>query len=294
MMVRLPSVFHYLEYRRFLADHFEARKREDAGFSHRAFSNLCGMATPNFLLLLIQGKRNLGPDSIPKVAAALGLSRREERYFQAMVEFDQAGAVEGKAAAFDLMARLREPYAISALDKDQLAHYRNWYNPAIRELLAFYPFHPSRRYAYRRLASLLSPAITESEARGAVRQMLKLGLLKRLESGRVVQAERFISTGDEAGSLLVRAHHLSMADLGRESLDRFPPEDRDVSGLTVSISDQGFVVLKQELKLFRKRLLERVKEDQDPKHVFHLNLQLFPLTHARRVRKALAKEDAGQ
>lgn len=290
----LPNIFTHLEYRRYLEDYFRARKEQEPAFSHRTFSRLCGVATPNYLLLIIQGKRNLGETNIAGVSSALGHTAREAAYFRQMVEFDQAATVEAKALHFRRMAKSREPYEISALDQTRLSHYKNWYNLAIRELLGFYPFDPSDKYAYRRLASMLSPSITETQARAAVRQMLKLGLLKRQASGRIVQSERFLSTGDEVKSLFVRAQHRAMGEMGIRSLDLFPPELRDVSGLTISISDHGFQVLKEEMQLFRKRLLERVKQDRDPGHVYQINFQMFPLTHVRRVRKALAGREGNQ
>jgi hypothetical protein len=44
-------------------------------------------------------------------------------------------------------------------------------------------------------------------------------------------------------------------------------------------------MLKQEIQLFRKRLLEMVKADSNPRNVYQVNFQMFPLTNTKKTRK---------
>ncbi|KMQ49789.1 hypothetical protein CHISP_3306 [Chitinispirillum alkaliphilum] len=257
-------------------------KKRNRGFSFRAFSQKAGVSAPNFLQLLIQGKRNLSVNGIEKVCSAIGLASQEKEYFGHMVLFDQARENEKKAHHFKILAQMRKPYTADTLTEEQFELYRCWYYKPLRELLAFHPLYPGEQYAYRHLASKLLPSISESEARAAIKQMLKLGLLKKDKNGRVVQTSRFITTGDEVQSFLVRQFHESMITLAQKAQDRIDPSQRDVSSLTVSISCDGFSRIKQEIQLFRKRLLEIVKQDSDPENVYQINFQLFPVTDTKK------------
>jgi uncharacterized protein (TIGR02147 family) len=279
------NIYIYLEYRKYLEDYYSFQKKISGSFTYRKFSQAAGFNTPNFLQLLIQGKRNLKESSIAKVSNALHHSIEEAAYFELLVHFDQAKTVAEKTGYFTALSEACNPYQISRINELQFEHLRTWYHKAIRELLGFYAFDEKEVYAYRKLATLLSPPITESEARNSVKLLLKLGLLKRDDNGKIVQADRFISTGDEVQNLSVRTFHKAMIDRAGEAVDTVPPEFRDISSLTVTISDDGFSMLKKELQLFRKRMLDIVKIDTDPKNVYQVNFQLFPLTNIKKTGK---------
>jgi uncharacterized protein (TIGR02147 family) len=280
------NIFIYLEYRKYLEEFYHLAKKLDSKFSFRVFSDAAGVKAPNFLQLLIQGKRNLKESTIPQVANALGLSPEETAYFRLLVQFDQEKVTEKKSQLFQELARKRKSYQIDTLTENQFEHYNKWYNKAIRELLGFYEFYPDEKYAFRNLASMVSPPIKESEARNAVKLMLNLGLLKK-KGKQIVQTQRFVTTGDEVNSLFVRKFHETMIELARGSTDRNPQENRDISSLTVTVSDSGFANLKKEIQLFRKRLLEVVKADSDPENVYQVNFQLFPLTNVKKMKKVM-------
>lgn len=276
------NIYIYLEYRKYLQDYYNFMKERDKSFTFRSFSKKAGVHAPNFLQLLIQKKRNLKKSTILQVSRAIGHTAAEAEYFNYMVHLDQAKTNDEKVLFFNKLGQIRKPYAMDVLTEIQFEHYKCWYYKAIRELLGLYPFYPEEKYAYRHLASLLLPQITESEARTAVKHLLKLGLLKQQTDTRIVQTSRFITTGDEVQSLFVRQFHETMIELAKKSQDRIPPDLRDISSVTASISKSGFETIKSEIQLFRKRILEIVKSDSDPEGVYQINFQLFPITKINR------------
>lgn len=272
------NIYLYTDYRVYLKDFYSWKKQVTPGFSYRVFSRRAEVKAPNFLQWLIEGKRNLAIGTIPRVCVALGLCGQDMDYFQNLVLFNQSSSIKEKTEHFLKLAELRKLSNVTLVNEIQLEHYQNWYNEAIRELLRYYRFVPSEKYAYRKLARLLSPEINENVARKAVKQLLKLGFISTAEDGSLKQAEQFISTGDEIDSFLIKTFHKTMITLAGESLDRFPREVRDISSVTMSISDDGFDLIKKEIQLFRKRILEIVKVDKVPENVYQLNFQFFPLT----------------
>jgi len=53
------AVYAYLDYRAFLRDYYAERKAASRAFSYRAFSKRAGVSAPNYLKLVIDGKRSL-------------------------------------------------------------------------------------------------------------------------------------------------------------------------------------------------------------------------------------------
>jgi uncharacterized protein (TIGR02147 family) len=125
------------------------------------------------------------------------------------------------------------------------------------------------------------PPITPEEAQESVESLERLGLIRKNEQGFYERVERVLSTGYEANSQAVRNFLMSTLDLAKEALDRFPREERSVSTLTLSLSKNGQNVIDEELKVFRRRLLEIAKVDQNVDRVVQFNFQMFPLAKAR-------------
>ena len=66
--------------------------------------------------------------------------------------------------------------------------------------------------------------------------------------------------------------------LARESLERHPKEERDISTVTLAVSRRALPELKERIAEFRKSLLGMVKESPDYDEVYQFNVQLFPVT----------------
>ena len=194
-----------------------------------------------------------------------------------LVGFNQAKTIAAKTAFFEKLIPLFKAMQPHALSEAQYRHYSHWYNEALRNLLKYYRFAPSEPYAYRKLGKMVCPAISESQARTAIRRMIGLGLLRKDEDGIVRQAHDFITTGDEVKNFCVQKFHETMISLARESMDRFPSRVRDISSLTVSVSDPCFLLIKKEIQQMRKRIMDLVKMDREPGAVYQFNFQLFPL-----------------
>jgi uncharacterized protein (TIGR02147 family) len=272
------NIYSYTDYRSYLRDFYIWKKEASPGFSYRVFSRRAEVKAPNFLQWLIEGKRNLAHTTIPRVCTALGLTGLEIEYFHELVLFNQSETIKEKTVCFLKLAELRKPAKIKLIKEIQFEHYQNWYNEAIRELLSYYRFVPTEKYAFRKLARLLAPEIDENLARKAIKLLLQLALIEETDDGSLRQSENFISTGDEVDSFLVRTFHQTMITLAGESLDRFPRELRDVSSVTMSISDDCFDLIKKEIQVFRKHILEMIKLDKESQNVYQLNFQFFPLT----------------
>jgi uncharacterized protein (TIGR02147 family) len=168
---------------------------------------------------------------------------------------------------------------IHPLRQDQYRYYAEWYNIPIRELTILPEFSEDPGW----IARSLLPPISPQQAQKALDLLLQLGRLERDESGRLVQADAFISTGDEVTSTSVASYHREMIQKGSEALDRFPGPERDISSATMALSEEVFQEIKSLIQKFRKELLAIADQDQRPEGVYQINFQLFPL--AKRAKK---------
>jgi uncharacterized protein (TIGR02147 family) len=279
-----PSVFAYTDYRRYLREYYAWAKAHQRGFSHRAFMAKTGMSGPNYFKRVMEGAHNLTGNSIPKFAAALGLPEPEAEYFRNLVYFNQAETLEDKDKYFGILMELKSPHSQYVLEKAQYDYYRDWYNIAIREMLSFFRYDGNAAELGKRLA----PAVPPKQVKQAIALLEGLGLVAKGEDGVYRATAKFILTDPDVQSLLIPKFHQAMTRMAGEAITRFPKEERYFSSSTVSLSEATYRDIIELIRATRKEVLRKVGEDADPDRVYHLNMQLFPLTAgpARRKRKA--------
>lgn len=269
-----PDIHTYLDYRRWLADYYDAAKIHQPSFSYRWFARRAGFSAPNFLKLVIENQRNLGPDSIPRFVDALRLDDTEARFFADLVQLNQATTAEDKNAAWERVSASRRFRQARRIDADLFDYLSQWFYPAIREMVARADFVEDPEW----IAAEVLPPIRPAQAKRALAVLLDLGFVTRDVDGRLQRGEPSVTTGHEVRSLAIGNYHRQMLQRAAESIDLVERELRDISALTVCIQRARVPELKQRIHAFRETLLELCDGDANPEAVYQCNIQLFPLS----------------
>jgi uncharacterized protein (TIGR02147 family) len=270
------SIYGYFDYRRYLADYYLYRKSLNRRFSYRGFALRAGYNSSGLYLLIVQGKQNLTPAYLPKFAMAMELGPVETEYFRLMVDFTHARTAAAKQAALDRMADLM-PDGTKELRKEQTEYYRNWHNVAVREALAVLEVKDS----YAELAAFIHPPLTAAQAKGSIRLLAALGLIKKQAKGVWKATNAVIASTPDLGPLPVRQFQGIMMDLAKRALDDIPKESRNISCSTFSASPQGLERINLKVAGLLRDIEDIVRSDEKEDCIFQLNLQLFPLSRRR-------------
>lgn len=269
-----PNIFEFLDYRAYLRAYYEAGKEHTTAFSYRYFAKQAGYSSPSFLRHVMRGERNLSSDSIVRFAKALDLDAEEKRFFNALVEYDQAENSLERRRAFELITASRRWKLAKRLDEGFFRYLSCWYYPVIREMTARDDFVEDVHW----IASQLFPPVSPSEAKDALDVLLELGLIERDEEGRLHRGEPSLSTGHEVRSMGAGNYHRQMLERAAESIDSVDRDMRDLGAMTVCISPETVPELKKRIHEFREKLLDVCDRDPEPSVVYQFNTQLFPLS----------------
>jgi len=269
-----PVVFRYLDARRFLGDYYRYKKATGRSFSYRAFSRKVGLGSPNYLKLVIDGERNLSPEMAGRFAAAAGLEGTAHTYFVDLVAFTQARTTDEKAGCYERLVRFREHREVFHIDLAYGQYHREWYIPALRELAFCEGFRADPAW----IAARMLPPIREDQARTGLELLQELDMLTCDADGRWRPSDPLVSTGPEVKGLHYVQYHRTMIGRALRALDDLPPEERDISSVTLALDADGIARLKERLRRFRRDLLQLSAEEASPHRVVQVNLQLFPLT----------------
>jgi uncharacterized protein (TIGR02147 family) len=271
-----PSVFEYQDFRKFIADAQRAIKATKPFFTYRHIASAVGMKSPGHITWIIQGKRNLSKKKILPFAKVLGLNERETEFSNNLVHFDQAKTHVEKKLFLDRLVGFIEPKK-TIVQPSSYDFYSKWYHSAVRELFAIHKIGDD----YKQIASLIQPAITPRQAKQSVKLLCSLGLIKKDNSGHYMQVNQAVSTGDAWRSVAIRQFQIDSFDLAKEALNSIDAKERDVSTLTMSISDERFALIQERIKQFRNELVTLITSDKSPSRVYQLSMALFPLSRER-------------
>lgn len=271
----MPTVdlFEYVEYRRFLDNYCRRRKAFDPKFSHRFIATQVRAGSAGWFADIVKGRANLSGTHLVALVRLMKLSEPEAEYFETLVRFDQAGSSDEKNIHYKRLLSLKgvKPELVG---KERFEFYREWYHSAIRELLFFHDF----RGDYSALGKKLQPAIGVAEARKSVRLLESLGFIHKEAAGRYRPASATLKKDPAFKALHFANLMKSNMTLGMESLDSFSKEERDISGVTLSLSADGFKKAKEEIRALRERLVAMTESDGNPDRVYQFNFHAFPVT----------------
>lgn len=267
------DLYKYSNYREFLKDYYQEKKASD-GLTYRAFAELVGINSSSWLMHLINGRKNISSESIVKICKALNFEKKQIQYFELIVNFTQAKNNETKNHYFNQIIDFKKKLHLVSIREDQFEYYSKWYHPVIRSLISKIPFTNN----YTTLAKSLLPTITAAEAKRSVQLLTKLELIRQLPDGTWTQSNPLISTGDDIQSLNIVNYHKEVAHLAADAHDLVPREQRDISALTLGVSEQDFSLIRERIRDFRKEILKIASESNHPDRVVQLNFQLFQVS----------------
>ncbi|MFP4014600.1 MAG: TIGR02147 family protein [Chitinispirillaceae bacterium] len=273
----MNRIEHYDNYRQFLKDFFEEKKKTCPYFSNRYFCRKSGVTSPSLYQEVVEGRRNLTERTIPAFIKGLGLTDRDAAFFTSLVHYNQSKTPQESELFLSQLRQLRQKVKAEVVPVDQHGYYSKWYYPAIRELACLIDWKDD----YEKLASSLSPPITKREARESVELLLRLGLLVK-EDGRYVQSSPAITTGPDAASACIRNVNRQFCELGIRALEEFEKPERFISSMTVGASKEAYRQIIQEIREFKDRVRRIVDDDKNSDTVYNFNIQLFPLSKRRK------------
>ncbi len=270
------NLFEYLDYRDFLRDFYQTQKSRNSCYSYRAFALKARLASPNYLKLVIDGKRRITDKTIDCFIKGLNLKPLEIRYFKSLILYNESEELEVKDKHLQKMLILKRSASEAAqLRKDRYDILRCWYHWAIREMVLLKNFSADPNL----IAKSLGYRITPEEAQESMAILERLQFLEKGEDGKYKLNEPLISTTDEISSKIIRDLHAQFMQLAFDSVMKLSVEKRVVQGVTIALPREQIDKVKEKIKILCKDISEMFREDYQNDQVFHLVINLFPLSN---------------
>lgn len=283
-ILEAPLVGNYLDFRKFLADYYQYRrelsKNDLRPYNYGVFSAAANIKSPNYLKLIIEGRRNLSEEMIAKFAKAMGLAKEAGEEFRLLVLYGQASDPAERNMHLKALNEKRVDSKLKSGEIDQktwekIPGWIAWilYSMVDQKDVSFEP---------EKLREILRNKASADEIETALNSLINTGeLVRDPETGEMKKARSLMESAEDVPVALVRKLQAELMYLGLESLFQDAPTEREFGSATLALTKQEFEELRFTLRKIRKEAQKNIgvkRLTSKGERIYQLNLQLFPIT----------------
>ncbi len=225
----MEDLVEHQPYHSLLQAAFQERKEKNPAYSLRAFSRAVGIS-PTTLCKVFRYERNLSPRNLKRLSAFLELSPFEVEKL----------SVKG-------LGKLKKESRNRQLAEDEFHIISDWYYFGILNLAKTVGCQADARWIAKRLG------LSNVEASGALRRLLRMGLVKQL-GRRLIRTSEPIHTTTDIPSHALKKFHRQQLALAIQAIQHVPVDKRTITSVTMAIDPARIPMAKQKLAEFRECL----------------------------------------
>lgn len=285
-----PIIAEYMDYRKMLQDFYLFRrdqsKKQIRPYSYSTFAAAANIKSPNYLKMIIEGKRNLSPEMIGRFAKAMGLHKADADQFRLLVQFNQSADTSERNLILNSLSEMRVENQMKAGEIDRKAWDRlpSWVAWVLYALLD----QANVDFRIETLHGLLRGKAKNDEIEAALKSLVDTGEVTFDPETKIyAKSKNRAESHDEIPVALIRKLQSQLMLLGLESLYQDNPTEREFGTLTLALTQHEFEELRFKLRQMRKQAhkdisINRMTTQGD--RVYQLNLQLFPVSEKSEVK----------
>ncbi len=233
-----------IEFRLKLQEEFARRVRVNERYSIRAFAKYLSIDSST-LSQILTAKRSLSDKKMKQICEKIGIVNPSSR--AATSEFE-------------------------TINIDTFAVMSDWYHFAILDLVLLKNFKPEPQWIARKIS------IQEHEAKAAFERLQRLNLIVK-KNGKFIKGKEFYTNYSEGTtSAALKEYQRQVIKKALYAVDNCNQDRKDITSITIAADSKKLKQAKEKIKKFRRELCAFL-ENGERDAVFHLTLQLYPVTN---------------
>jgi uncharacterized protein (TIGR02147 family) len=274
------DVYQYEDFRKFLADSFEEKRKAPADgegkYTHRRLAAEAGFTNPGFFNDVVKGRRTLSEAAQEKLAGVFALKAGEAEYFKLLVAYGQSKDAAERQDLYRQMLFRRNRSSFVRLNPGSSKYYQDYHYPLVRSAIQVFDF----RGNYEELARFLRPSIPVATLKKCVRDLCEWGLLVQGPDGRYRPAFKNQEPAPSLGDLVKRLNREWVVQAA-DALFAFPKEERYIYSALMTVGEKTFREIQRRIDAFREEIVGLAKSEENPDRVMQFNIQHFPRSHVK-------------
>jgi uncharacterized protein (TIGR02147 family) len=274
MQTKLPSVYEYNDFRKFITDFQKAKYEQDHSYTKSYMSQLLGLPNSRSYLSDIAKGKKVTNTFLERFIHILSFNQDEGNFFRILAKYNQAENPNERELFFEQLISLNKTPK-RYLYEQSYRYYKHWYHSAVRALLNVCDFDGGD---YSFLAEKLVPSITVPQAKRTVRLLLEMDLIRKNKRGFYKPTCRAISTEEFVRSEILKQFQVKSLELAKNAILDDSIKTKVMATNTVSISDHGRKRIERQIDRFRSQIRSIVhKDDGPPGKIFRIDVMFFPM-----------------
>ncbi len=270
-MDKIIDIFQFTNFRKYLDEYQAARVLTDPDFTRAGACVLLGLPkTRSYYNDIVKGKK-LSSRMIPKFVEVLGLNKKEARYFETLVNLDQAKTATERNTFFEELLK-QHPDSHRILNEDAYEYFNHWYNSVLFTALEVVDVSDDLEPVQK----LIFPKVSVGTLKRSLELLERLGFVRKNEDGFWKSCRESVSSGAYNNSDLVRQYQLQCFELSKQALLANNENPSDMGTFTFSVSDDAFKAIAKEIQGLKARVRKIIAQDRKKATGVHqLNIHLF-------------------
>jgi len=271
------DIYQYDDFRQYLRDAFELRKKAEPNFSHRQFADLAGVKNSGTLLHVIQGKRALSPKVMEACNRIFGHKPVAAEFFRLLVDYKQCKDSERKVVLARELQTRRAHSNFVRLNPAQVRYYEDTAYPLIFAAIETLKF----RGNFEELAGFLRPPLPLIKVKRCVRDLCEWGLVRLDSANHYHTVSRFVEPPPNLRDP-VRQMNRDWIMQSAEAIQKIPAAERQMNTAILSISEGTRAKILDRLEACRSEIFALAQADSSAETVMQLSMLFFPKSRTRR------------
>ncbi len=273
MNIDRPEIYKYSEYRVFLKDWLDFKKKSQSKFSIRGLSRQAGLAS-GYLPMITGGQRDLSQAALSKLMPFLGLIPAEQSFFENLLVLGISDSHDARLNAIERMQDFKKYQEHNQKDNEVYTYLSHWFYVAIREMADLPEFKLDAEW----IQSKLNYAVPLKEIKEAVEFLKSHAYLVVSENGKVTPPEKSLNCSGPIYRMALAKFHREIFDLAIESIDKVNSADRNIQGHTMAVSPESFLKAQNILNEAIEKIRQLGRAEKNGDRIYHLEVALFPFT----------------
>jgi uncharacterized protein (TIGR02147 family) len=165
---------------------------------------------------------------------------------------------------------------IRKMNPNHYSLFEKWYHLALREIIDT----TGDADDCNSIAENLRPPVPAKEIKKDVEMLKNMEIIADKGNGRFYATDKLLSTGETWENVAIQKYQSEMIKLADSALLNYPKGERDISTMTIGLSPDDIIKLKEILKRTRQEIMTLAEDAKNREYVYQINIQVFPLSNS--------------
>lgn len=268
------NIFDYSDYRKFLRDFNDMKKRVNPSWSFGLWASKLGLNSISSITMILNGQRHAGKKIQASLIKYFQFNSKEAYYFEELVKIAKSSK-DDPSLTILLLEQNDDLKTLRDENTEQVDLFFNWKAHCIKELTQIKDFRPDGEWIQKRTNGL----IKKDEANKLLSALLKNKFLEQnnIDGKETLVAVTSIHPTKEVTMDSAKAYHKGLMDNSYEAIN-INKEKRALHSSTLSLLKTDIPKAKEMIREFQMKFSDEI-EQNPADEVYQLNIQFFPLSN---------------